>query len=72
MKSDDVISAASAVATGASRPKRLIVIVIMNVALALFSIVALVFLLSSSKVPVEVVPSIWSAAFSAAGAGAET
>jgi len=47
------------------RPKRLWVVAIMNIALALMSIVALVFLLSSSKVPAEVVPSIWSAAFSA-------
>lgn len=47
------------------RPKRLIVVVMMNVVLALFSIVALVFLLNSSQVPAEVVPHGWNAAFSA-------
>jgi hypothetical protein len=36
----------------------------MNVVLALFSIVALAFMLTSSKVPAEIVPSHWSAAFS--------
>jgi hypothetical protein len=47
------------------RPKRLIVIAIMNMVLALFSIVALGFLLNSSIVPAEIVPSGWNAAFSA-------
>jgi hypothetical protein len=47
------------------RPKRLVVVAIMNMVLALFSIVALVFLLRSSVVPAEIVPSGWNAAFSA-------
>jgi hypothetical protein len=49
---------------GLKRPKRLIVIVIMNVVLAVFSIAALAFMLTSSKFPAEMVPSNWSAAFS--------
>jgi hypothetical protein len=52
------------------RPKRLWVVAIMNIVVALMSIVVLVFLLSSSKVPAEVVPSIWSAVFSALVAAA--
>jgi hypothetical protein len=46
------------------RPKRLVVVVMMNVLLALFSIVVLVLLLNRSQVSAEVVPSGWNAAFS--------
>ena len=61
---NQLVSADSAAAGLPKRPKRLIVVVMMNVALALFSIVALVFLLNSSQVPAEVVSSGWNAAFS--------
>jgi hypothetical protein len=49
---------------GLKRPKRLVVIAIMNIVVALISIVAIIFLLNSSKVPAEVVPGYASAAFS--------
>jgi hypothetical protein len=61
---NQLVSADSAAAGLPRRPKRLIVVVIMDVVLALFSLVALVFLLNSSQVPAEVVPSGWNAAFS--------
>jgi hypothetical protein len=62
--SGELLPASLPSAAGLKRPKRLIVIAIMNVVLALFSIVALAFMLTSSKVPAEIVPSHWSAAFS--------
>ena len=62
---DQLVSADNPAAGLPKRPKRLVVVVIMNVVLALFSIVALVFLLSSSIVPAEIVPTGWNAAFSA-------
>ena len=61
---DEVVSATMPAAGMPRRPKRLVVITIMNAVLALFSIVAVVFLLNSSQVPDEVVPSGWNAAFS--------
>jgi hypothetical protein len=61
---EEIAAVAAPIAIGAKRPKRLIVIAITNVVLALFSIVALTFMLTSSKVPAEIVPSHWSAAFS--------
>jgi hypothetical protein len=60
---DQLVSADTPAAGMPKRPKRLIVVVIMNVVLASFSIVALVFLSSSSIVPAEIVPSGWNAAF---------
>jgi hypothetical protein len=65
MKSDVALSTDTPIAAGIKRPKRLIVIAFMNMVLAIFSIAALAFLMGSSKVPAEVVPGIWSAAFSA-------
>jgi len=65
MPSGEVVSADMPAAGVAKRPKRLVVVTIMNVVLASFSIVALVFLLNSSLVPAEIVPSGWNAAFSA-------
>jgi hypothetical protein len=62
---DELVSATMPAAGMPKRPKRLVIITIMNVVLALFSIVALVFLLRSSVVPAEIVPSGWNAAFSA-------
>jgi len=61
---EEVVAVAAPIATRAKRPKRLIIIAIMNVVLAVFSIVALTFMLTSSKLPAEIVPSHWSAAFS--------
>ena len=61
---EEIVAVAAPIAIGAKRPKRLIVIAIMNVVLGLFSIVALAFMLTSSKFPAELVPSHWSAAFS--------
>jgi hypothetical protein len=65
MQPDELVSADIPTTGVSKRPKRLVVITIMNIAIALMSIVLLVFLLNSSKVPTEVVPSHWSAAFSA-------
>jgi len=62
---DQRVSAVIPAAGMRKRPKRLVVVAIMNMVLALFSIVALVFLLRSSVVPAEIVPSGWNAAFSA-------
>ena len=62
---DQLVSAVIPAAGMRKRPKRLVVVAIMNMVLALFSIVALVFLLRSSVVPAEIVPSGWNAAFSA-------
>ena len=62
---DQLVSADNPAAGLPKRPKRLVVVVIMNVVLALFSIVALVFLLSSSIVPAQIVPTGWNAAFAA-------
>ena len=46
------------------RPKRLIVVAIMNIAVALISVAALAFVLTSSRVPGALIPRPWSAAFS--------
>ena len=61
---NQLVSADSPAAGLPKRPKRLVVVVMMNVVLGLFSIVSMVFLLNSSQVPAEVVPSGWNAAFS--------
>jgi amino acid transporter len=63
---DELVSATMPAAGMPKRPKRLVIITIMNVVLALFSIVALVFLLNSSHVPAQLVPRGWNAAFSTA------
>jgi hypothetical protein len=43
------------------RPKRLWVVTTLNVAIGIFGIVAVGFLLTSSKIPAELVPAKWSA-----------
>jgi hypothetical protein len=52
------------IGAAAKRPKRLWVVAIMNIAVALMGIGTLAFMLTSSTFPPELVPSKWSAAFS--------
>ena len=58
------MEAAIPVISGAKRPKRLWVVAIMNIAVALIGIGTLAFVLTSSTFPSELVPSKWNAAVS--------
>jgi hypothetical protein len=51
-------------ADAAKRPLRLIIVAVMNVIVGSLSVVALIFILTSPKVPAEVAPDLWNAAFS--------
>jgi hypothetical protein len=69
MQSEQASAAAATIeagvpATKPKRPLRLIVVAAINIVTGLMAVVVLIFMLTSPKVPAELVPEAWGAVFS--------